>query len=140
MPAYFLILWTSTAFLDQPTLPPPQPLPDAPAVAEVVTYGPAECSLCCRKSHWESTCDMPPHYPYAPVYHGYWAFKPYNYTSILRQQHTGASWGLLPFAPYAPGALEKLYADRGADLVKPAPSPVPPRGEQLPRLIDLLQK
>ena len=94
----------------------------------------------CFLKYCRSTCDMPPHFPYPPVYHGYYSFRPYNYTTVLHDQRTVASLGGDPSSPYATPMFEKIYEDlyeeqqfESGSILTPA-SITPP----LPDLQDLL--
>jgi hypothetical protein len=99
---------------------------------------------CPRKYYWESTCDMPPHYAYYPIYHGYFSFKPYNFCMVLRQQQTVVLWGLDPRIPYATTFFQKFYLERGitGNVRAEAPDEEPrlPSGvKPLPRLDEALR-
>jgi len=58
---------------------------------------------------WKTTGDMYPHYPYPPAYHGYYYFRPYNYTNILRQKGEIIALGGNPKAPYAHKMFDRIY-------------------------------
>lgn len=105
-----------------------------------------DCCCCddwCRKwclLHWKrSTGDMPQHFPYRPVNHGYYYFRPYNYSHIhiakmIAVQHQGE-----PFAPYETPVFDKVYKE--LKLPEPAPpKPAPKLSTELPSLEDLLKK
>ena len=62
-------------------------------------------SRCCENS----TCDMPPHFPYAPADHGYYYFRPYNYTHVFEHQALISSLGGDPRAPYSTADFARYY-------------------------------
>jgi hypothetical protein len=66
--------------------------------------------LSCR-----STCDMPPHTPYLPELHGYYYFRPYNYTHVAEHQAFVKGFGADPRNPYSDGIFKKVYEQLGAD-------------------------
>ena len=43
---------------------------------------------------------MPQHWPYLPVAHGHYYFRPYHFTHVRVQQAFASSWGLNPVNPY----------------------------------------
>ena len=89
------------------------------------------CKL--KKRHWcdwKTTGDMYPHYPYTPVYHGYYYFRPYNYQNILRQKGEIIALGGDPKAPYSHKMFERIYQQ--IDLTAYEESPT--NGEELPVL------
>ena len=55
----------------------------------------------------DSTCDMPPHYPYQPSAHGYYSFRPYNYQHVLA--HQANPIGSESFAPYTTILFGPVY-------------------------------
>jgi len=66
----------------------------------------------CR--HWytcHSMCDMNPHYPYPARIHGYYYFRPYNYTNVLEDIEMITTLGGDPRYPYATSMFEGIYAD-----------------------------
>lgn len=91
---------------------------------------------------WDSTYDMPQHHPYPPVYHGYYYYRPYNYSHVLRakQQLLGDS----AIAPYSSMVFEQLYADFPKQSFNPDPEKIyvdprlPETPKELPNLQDLL--
>lgn len=91
---------------------------------------------------WDSTYDMPQHYPYPPVYHGYYYYRPYNYAHVLRakQQLLGDS----AIAPYSSMVFEQLYADFPRQSFNPDPEKIyvdprlPATPKELPNLQDLV--
>jgi hypothetical protein len=94
--------------------------------------GPDPLRRCCRALHrlhrcLNSTCDMPPHYPYFPPMHGYYYFRPYHHSHLASQQDFVASWGGDPRNPYANEIFQRVYAeyraDKGAPLEPLTPAP-----------------
>jgi hypothetical protein len=77
---------------------------------------------------------MYPHYPYPPVYHGYYYFRPYNHEHVLRDSEIAAQMGGDPLAPYS---VEFLKAKFPPAIIEPIPT-VPVK-EQYPLLEDVLQ-
>lgn len=55
----------------------------------------------------DSTCDMPPHYPYQSSGHGYYYFRPYNYQHVLAHQENPI--GSESHAPYTTTLFEPIY-------------------------------
>ena len=55
----------------------------------------------------DSTCDMPPHYPYEPCGHGYYSYRPYNYQHVLAHQSNPI--GSESSAPYTTILFEPIY-------------------------------
>lgn len=97
---------------------------------------------CCRL---DSTGDMYPHYPYQPMYHGYYYFRPYNWTMVERQRYTAVGMGFDIRAPYATGPVfGAIYAsfDQGAyaETKMYLPRFEPKNEEKLPELETLLRK
>ena len=93
---------------------------------------------CCR---CHSTCDMPQHFPYPPVYHGYYYFRPYNYTNVLRDRTTVLQLQGDVNAPYWNGMFDEIYAagvyeeDMGHSQV---PAPIIYVDKQLPDLEEIV--
>lgn len=58
-----------------------------------------------------STCDMPPHFPYYPEYHGYYYFRPYNWEHVWAHQALAPMLGESPYTPYATTAFQAIYAE-----------------------------
>ncbi|MEX0704137.1 MAG: hypothetical protein WD069_18705 [Planctomycetales bacterium] len=56
-----------------------------------------------------STCDMPPHFPYFPEYHGYYYFRPYNWQHVWMHQALAPMLGEAPHTPYATTAFDAIY-------------------------------
>ncbi|MBN71025.1 MAG: hypothetical protein CME32_17290 [Gimesia sp.] len=71
---------------------------------------------------WKTTGDMYPHYPYAPAYHGYYYFRPYNYTNILRQKGEIIALGGNPKAPYAHKMFDRIYEQIDLTTYEEAPA------------------
>ncbi|MFK7776494.1 MAG: hypothetical protein QM501_00045 [Gimesia sp.] len=72
------------------------------------------CNGCChlKKHGWlniSTSGDMYPHYPYTPAYHGYYYFRPYNYSNILRQKGEVVALGGDPKAPYSHKMFIPIY-------------------------------
>lgn len=94
---------------------------------------------------WKTTGDMYPHYPYAPAYHGYYYFRPYNYTNILRQKGEIIALGGNPKAPYAHKMFDRIYEQIDLTAYEEAPADgdgVPglePIHNKLPSLEDILK-
>ncbi len=63
-----------------------------------------DCHLCCWDRCLLTYCvgpgDFYPHYAYFPVYHGYYYFRPYNFTHILPDSAFAEQIGDDPRAPY----------------------------------------
>jgi hypothetical protein len=94
---------------------------------------------------WKTTGDMYPHYPYTPAYHGYYYFRPYNYTNILRQRGEIITLGGNPKAPYAHKMFDRIYEQIDLTAYEEAPADgdgVPslePIHNALPSLVDVLK-
>lgn len=73
-----------------------------------------------------STCGLIPHYAYQPAYHGYYYFRPYNYSSIEQQKQLSVAMGGDARAPYATPMFKPVYEsfamtgyeERGLDVPK----------------------
>lgn len=96
--------------------------------------GKDECKDC-KKLLKYSTCDLYPHYAYYPKDHGYYYFRPYNYTHVLEHQQTVLKWGGDPRNPYSTHVLANLFVN----VQHPAPTPLRLQGVSLPQLEDLLK-
>ena len=75
------------------------------------------CGKCDEERHrcsCRSTCDMVPHVPYFPEYHGNYYFRPYSYHHVLMQQEIVKSWGGDPRHPYANDLFKKIYQETGS--------------------------
>ena len=74
----------------------------------------SSCSLgWCMKTGFcclDNPCQMPPHYPYAPVNHGNYYFAPYNYTKLLQQKAYAQMQNQDPRQPYIAGTFASSYA------------------------------
>ncbi len=97
--------------------------------------GSSFCDGCCqlKKRSWldcVTTGDMYPHYPYTPVYHGYYYFRPYNYTNILRQKAEVIALGGDPKAPYSHKMFIQIYDHIDLTSYEEYPS----NGDNLPTL------
>jgi hypothetical protein len=100
------------------------------------------CGRCCRL---DSTGDMYPHYPYQPMYHGYYYFRPYNWTMVERQRSQAVAMGFDIRAPYATGPVfGTIYGsfDQGAyaETKMYLPRFEPKSDNKLPELETLLRK
>lgn len=80
--------------------------------------------------NWGTTGDMYPHYPYTPAYHGYYYFRPYNYTNVLKQKGEVVAIGGDPKAPYSHKMFIRIYEQ--IDLTSYEESPT--NGTNLPVL------
>ena len=56
-----------------------------------------------------TTGDMYQHYAYYPANHGYYYFRPYNYTNVLEHKATVASLGGEPNHPYSVAMFNPIY-------------------------------
>jgi hypothetical protein len=85
---------------------------------------------------------MPQHLPYAPAYHGYYYYRPYNYRHVL--DHRDNLLGDSSIAPYFSTVFEHLYVEfpKKSYNLDPADTPadrlIPPAPAKLPKLKDLL--
>lgn len=142
--------------------PTPGPIPEvtgSPIIASgecvaepVVGCGqPADCqghcghNHCgnCRKKCWcsiHTTGDMYPHFPYYPEHHGYYYFRPYNYSNVLMHRSQGLQLGVSPANPYSVSMLDPLFErfsmtnlSRDDDYDR-----LPPHRNSLPQLESLL--
>lgn len=102
--------------------------PQCPNVCH--SYG---CQMSLHIACLDSTCDMYPHYAYAPECHGSYYFRPYNWEHYC--QDTALMLGLGHAAP---------YSEDGHHELKPTTFPEQPlvkvRHPKLPNLEALLQK
>ena len=102
--------------------------------------------LCCCRYKCRSTCNMYPHYPYYPANHGYYYFRPYNYSHVAVQKEIALTLGEDPAAPYGHTAFDRLYADLmietyeepgvSEDTLNPTPRQIAP---PLPDLQEVLE-
>lgn len=92
--------------------------------------------------HFHTTGDMYPHYAYYPEHHGYYYFRPYNYTTLLEQQHKAVQLGASPINPYSVTMLDPLMAEfaRRYPVKEDSYEQVLPQRESLPTLESLLNK
>jgi len=72
------------------------------------------CHDCCLRRmhyycHFHTTGDMYPHFPYYPEHHGYYYFRPYNYTNVLKHRVQGLQLGVNPGNPYSVSMLDPLF-------------------------------
>lgn len=107
-------------------------------------YGGLGCTTWKGKCSLFSTCDMYPHFPYPPMFHGYYYFRPYNYDNILRQQQVVSMWGGNPQQPYSIKMFDQYDQSFQPSFEPPqdevlTPS-VRPRQDRLPLLEDLLRE
>jgi hypothetical protein len=56
-----------------------------------------------------STCNMSPRITYFPEAHGNYYFRPYNHSTIWRQQQIAISWGIDGRNPYSNEIFEGVY-------------------------------
>lgn len=93
--------------------------------------------LCCL----DNPCQMPPHYAYAPMCHGYTQFAPYNHTTVTKHQENARHHNQDPRQPYQSDvfarAYENVVGDResgvaGEDLFD--------QPEGLPNLLDIVPR
>ena len=66
------------------------------------------------------------HYAYYPEMHGYYYFRPYNWTHLAEHQQIATEWGEDPRNPYANTLFDQVYADYFAENGEAAETPVPP--------------
>lgn len=84
--------------------------------------------------------DLYPHYAYFPVYHGYYYFRPYNYTAVAEHQRFASCIGLDPRMPYSLSGFQRIYANFPIQFT-PARAPIGtalPQGSGLAELESLL--
>ena len=104
------------------------------------------CDCCSERYKCRSTCNMYPHYPYFPAFHGYYYFRPYNYSHVPVQKDIALAFGEDPTAPYAGALFDRLYAELmveayeepgiGAETLNPTPRQMAP---PLPDLQEVLE-
>ena len=84
---------------------------------------------------------MYPHFAYFPQDHGYYYFRPYNYTHIYEHQARVVSMGGDPRNPYSVAMFNPIYEEfnQNAQPLPVLPGTVHPLGSQLPMLEDLLR-
>ena len=97
-----------------------------------------DCEPCCWDRHLINYCigpgDLHPHYPYCPVYHGYYYFRPYNFQHVFQDAQTAAQMGGDPRAPYSVEFLKPLFPPAPIE-----PLPMSPLSRALPNLEELLR-
>ncbi len=97
---------------------------------------------CCK----DSTCDMHQHYPYEPDNHGYYYFRPYNYTAVWKHQQWTATIGGDPRNPYSRALFIPVYEQFENTTYEPdsKPSttlaPLPHVSRELPDLEKLIKR
>lgn len=64
----------------------------------------------CWCRYW-TTGDMHPHYAYYPQYHGYYYFRPYNYTNVLEHKELIVCMGGDRSQPYSVAMFDNIYND-----------------------------
>ena len=104
--------------------------------------GRGRCRTCCK----DSTCNMHPHYAYQPEHHGYYYFRPYNYTNVLAHQSVVAQWGGDPRSPYSRAMFIPVYEQFENTTYEPNSKPsqslstLPNLSKTLPNLDELVKK
>lgn len=115
--------------------------------ADGYCQGDCNCKKCRKGKHGgksklcggcgiHSTCDMYPHYAYYPKHHGYYYFRPYNYTNVLAQQQIAVRLGGDARYPYS----AQLLANLNQSAAQPAATStkVLRQGPMLPLLEELV--
>lgn len=96
-----------------------------------------DCEESCRDRHIQTYCigpgDFYPHYPYLPMYHGYYYFRPYNHMHVEGDAVLAAQMGGDPRAPYSVEFLKKYFPPA---LIE---NPIIPEENPYPMLEDLLE-
>lgn len=91
-----------------------------------------------------TTGDMYQHHAYYPAHHGYYYFRPYNYTNVLEHKATIASLGGEPSHPYSVAMFAPIYDNfylTTPKIVEPVMSlNMIPGASQLPNLEKLLSE
>jgi hypothetical protein len=72
--------------------------------------------LCCL----DNPCQMPPHYAYAPMRHGYTQFAPYNHTTVTQHQEDARLHNQDPRQPYESDVFARAYENVVGDRVHTA--------------------
>jgi hypothetical protein len=54
---------------------------------------------------------MHPHYAYYPANHGYYYFRPYNYSHIDHHKQLAAAMGIEAIAPYSTEVFGRPYSE-----------------------------
>jgi hypothetical protein len=99
------------------------------------------CRSCCK----DSTCNMYQHFPYQPDNHGYYYFRPYNYTMVWKHQQWIANLGADPRNPYTRAMFVPVYEQFENTTYEPDHKPsstlsvLPHVGKQLPDLETLIK-
>lgn len=105
---------------------------------------------CCEECYGEDDCchhrcitkycvgpgDLHPHYPYFPAYHGYYYFRPYNWTHLEEARAFAAQTGGDSRAPYNTDHLRGMFAN--APVVAPNVMPTGAFEDGLPQLESIL--
>lgn len=92
-----------------------------------------------------TTGDWYPHFAYLPAFHGYYYYKPYNFTHVLRDMRRDQVLGEIPFMPYSTLMFAEVYHDaENAAYVpfgppEPTVRPLSPVSKPLPDLEVLLR-
>ena len=79
------------------------------------------CSSCCGRfgGRFGVGCgchvQMYPHYPYFPPMHGYYYFRPYHHSHLIKHQAIVGGWGGDTRAPYANEVFQRVYAEYEAE-------------------------
>lgn len=100
------------------------------------------CKSCCK----DSTCNMYQHFPYQPDNHGYYYFRPYNYTAVWAHQQWTAQIGGDPRNPYSRALFIPVYEQFENAAYEPDHKPsntlevLPHVSRELPDLEKLLKK
>lgn len=100
------------------------------------------CKNCCK----DSTCNMYQHFPYQPDNHGYYYFRPYNYTAVWQHQQWIATIGGDPRNPYSHSVFIPVYEQFENTTYEPDSKPsqtlqvLPHVSKELPDLEKLLKK
>ncbi len=96
-----------------------------------------DCNNYCWNSRLVTYCVGPgnlhPHYPYFPIYHGYYYFRPYNFTHVRPAAALAAQMGGDPKAPYSVAFLKPYFPIKTVE-----PLPVIPVKDRFPLLEDVL--
>lgn len=96
-----------------------------------------DCEESCRDRHIQTYCigpgDFYPHYPYLPMYHGYYYFRPYNHMHVEGDAVLAAQMGGDPRAPYSVEFLKRYFPPA------PVENPIIPEEDAYPMLEDLLE-
>ncbi len=108
-----------------------------------------ECQACDDCKHWcgrhfrrwDSTCNMPQHMPYDPMYHGYFTYRPYNYRHVLQAMQDPMIGD--PIAPYFTSMFRDVYLEFKTEFHDDKPMPpkttLPRTSNRLPNLQELVK-